>query len=166
MPVSVRLTVPDLPSPLVDEALMREVGDLAIRMIRTRTQSGKDKDGAPFTAYTPAYAERKAKEGLGTTPNLTVSGRLLNDMAVTAVSPGKASIGFRSSGGGTKGRGLTMIQRSRALGAEDKARFHDQLGAGKSRTIRSFLGLTDTEADTIRARVARYLDDVMRRASQ
>ena len=167
MPMSVKVSAPSLPKPLVDEALMREVGDLAIRMIRTRTQQGKDKTGAPFQAYTPSYAEKKAKEGLGSTPNLTVSGRMLGDMAVTAVSPGKASIGFRSSGGGsTKGKGLTMIQRSRGLGAEDKARFHDQLGAGKARTVRSFLGLTDDETRTIRERVARYLDELMRRASQ
>lgn len=162
MPMKVYVNIPKLPDPLVSESLMREVGALAVRMIRTRTEAGKDVTGAPFAPYTPGYAQKKADEGLGAAVNLTVSGRMLNDMAVTDASPGRVSIGFRSSGGGTKGKGLTMIQRSRALGAEDKARFHDQLGAGKSRTLRKFLGLTTPETETIRARVARYLDELAR----
>lgn len=162
MPMTVRVTVPNLPTPLADESLLRDIGDLAIRMIRTRTEGGIDRSGKPFVAYTPGYAERKAKE-LGAGPvNLTVSGRMLNDMAITRVGNGAVSIGFRSSGGGTKGKGLTLIQRSRAVGAEDKARFHDVDGAGKSRVKREFLGLTGAETETVRARVQRYLDGLAR----
>lgn len=166
MPATVTLNFPNLPQPLVSAEVMREVGTLAIRLIRTRTMGGRDVQGQPFAPYTPDYAAKKAKEGLGTTPNLTVSGRMLNDMAVTEALPGKASIGFTSSGGSTRGKGLTLIQRSRAVGAEDKARYHDVMGAGKSRTLRKFLGLTREEADTVRARVARYLDEIVRRANQ
>lgn len=167
MPVTVTLNLPDFQQPFLDAATMRDVGDLAIRMIRTRTEAGKDVTGAAFAPYTPGYAERRAKEGLGITPNLTVSGRMLNDMGVVAVAPGSVSIGFRSSGGGpVRGKGLTLIQRSRALGAEDKARFHDVLGAGASRTVRKFLGLTPQETETIRDRVRRHLDDLARRLSR
>lgn len=165
MPATVYIKAESLPTPLVDTALMREVGDLVTSMIRTRTQQGRDATGASFVPYTPDYAAKKAKEGLGTTPNLTVSGRMLNDMGITDVAPGKVSIGFRSAGGSTRGKGLTLIQRSRAVGAEDKARYHDVLGAGKSRTLRKFLGLTREETETVRARVARYLDEIVRRAN-
>lgn len=166
MPATVRINVPKL-SPLVDAALMREVGDLAIRMIRTRTQAGKDVDDRPFQPYTPAYAERKGKEGLGTTPNLTVSGRMLNDMAVVDVGLGRVSIGFRASGGNAaKGKGLTLIQRSRSVGAEDKARYHDVLGAGKRRTLRKFLGLTTGEQATVRERVAKHLNALVARVNR
>jgi len=139
----------------VDESVMHDVGDLAIRMIRTRTESGRDKDGRAFIAYTPAYAELKAKE-LGAGPvNLTVSGRMLNDMEVSDTSPNKASIGFRSSGGRASGK--TFIQRSRSVGAEDKARWHDRDGAGKSRIKRPFMGLTDQETAKVKERVEKYL---------
>jgi len=139
----------------VDEAVMRDVGDLAIRMIRTRTEQGKDKDGGAFVAYTPKYAELKAKE-LGAGPvNLTVSGRMLNDMEVSDTGPNRASIGFRSSGG--RATGKTFIQRSRSVGAEDKARWHDRDGAGKSRIKRPFMGLTDAETAKVQDRVEKYL---------
>jgi hypothetical protein len=165
MPATVTLNLPTFP-PLVDQALLRDIGDLAVRMIRTRTQQGIDRTGAAFAPYTPGYAEKKAKE-VGAGPvNLTLSGRMLNDMGVTGITPGTVTIGFRSSGGSTRGKGLTMIQRSRAVGAEDKARAHDVTGAGKARTKREFLGLTATETETLRARVARHLDDVARRASR
>ena len=137
--------------------VMKDAGDLAARMIRTRTQQGKDKDGQPFVAYTPDYSERKAKE-LGAGPvNLTVSGRMLNDMGVSESGINRVSIGFRSSGG-TAPRGTqTLIQRSRAVGAEDKARWHDRDGAGKSKVKRPFLGLTDEESGRIKAAIETYL---------
>ena len=167
MPVTVRINAPRFPHPLVTDQLMRDVGDLSVRLIRTRTEAGKDVTGAAFTAYTPGYAERRAKEGMSTTPNLTVSGRMLNDMAVTDIGPGRATIGFRSSGGQSpRGKGLTLIQRSRAIGAEDKARYHDELGAGKSRTRRRFLGLTPEDTEKVRRAVVDYLDTVVRRINQ
>lgn len=165
MPTTVRVRIPQFPDPLVDSATMREVGDLAVRMIVTRTRSGKDVTGAAFQPYTPGYAERRAKEGHPASPvNLTVSGRMLNDLAVMKTGPGRVTLGFRSSGGGgTRGKGLTLIQRSRSVGAEDKARAHDIDGVGAARTKRRFMGLTDGELGTIRERVARYLSELAKR---
>lgn len=166
MPATVRINVPQWPN-LADAALMREVGDLALRFIRTRTAAGKDVEGQSFQPYTPGYAERRQKEGLGTTPNLAVSGRMLNDMGILTVGPGKVTLGFRSQGGtAAKGKGLTLIQRSRSVGAADKASYHNELGAGKRRVIRKFFGLGDEETATIRQRVARYLDEWVRRVNR
>ena len=161
MPVTVTVRDLGLPKPLIDAAFMREIGTLAMRLIRTRTEKGVDRSGNAFQAYTPAYAEQRSKAGLGTLPNLTVSGRMLNDMAVTDATPNKATIGFRSSGG--KATGRTFIQRSRAVGAEDKARWHDREGAGKSRVKREFLGLTDEEVGKVRTAVERHLETIVAR---
>ena len=42
-------------------------------------------------------------------------------------------------------KGPTLVQRSRRRSPQDKAFFHQVTGAGKSRTRREFLGLTDEE---------------------
>lgn len=141
--------------------VMKDAGELAGRLIRTRTQQGKDKDGQPFVAYTPAYAEQKTKELGGGPVNLTVSGRMLNDMGVSDAGINRVSLGFRSSGGTAPRGKQTLIQRSRAVGAEDKARWHDRDGAGKSRVKRPFLGLTDGESGQIKAAIEKYLGGLM-----
>lgn len=166
MPATVKITIPEfLGQPLAPPALMREVGELAVRMIRERTRAGQDAHDRPFTAYTPAYAARRQKEGHGTSPvTLTVSGRMLNDLAVINATEGKATLGFRSTGGtAPTGKGLTLIQRSRGVGAETKAIAHDRDGVGASRTIRKFMGLTPAQIGTIRDRVVRYLAAHVRR---
>lgn len=102
---------------------MRDVGDLLVRRIRTRTEAGLDVKGASFKDYSPGYAEQK-RAALGhARVDLTVSGRMLNDMQVTAASKNSVSISFISQGGGASGG--TFIQRSRSLGAADKAAFND-----------------------------------------
>lgn len=112
-PLSVELTEHDL----------REAGDLLVRRIRTRTEAGQDMHGAAFRDYSPAYAELK-REALGhARVDLTVSGRMLNDMQVTDATSTTATISFVSQGGGHAGG--TFIQRSRALGAADKAGFNN-----------------------------------------
>lgn len=42
-------------------------------------------------------------------------------------------------------RGPTLIQASRRIAPEQKALYHQVLGAGKSHVRREFVGLTDTE---------------------
>lgn len=102
---------------------MRDVGDLLVRRIRTRTEAGIDVNGAGFRAYSPGYAAaKKAALGHGRV-DLTVSGRMLNDMQVTSVTNKTASITFISQGGGASGG--TFIQRSASMGAADKALFNN-----------------------------------------
>ena len=102
---------------------MRDVGDLLVRRIRTRTESGLDARGGAFRSYSPGY-ERQKREALGhARVDLTVSGRMLNDMQVTSATNESATISFISQGGGSSGG--TFIQRSRAMGAADKAAFNN-----------------------------------------
>lgn len=140
------------------QSLMQEVGDFATRLIRTRTEQERDKDGNPFHPLSTRYALQKVKALGNARADLTVSGRMLNDMGVVGVTDTSVEISFRSQGGGS-GRG-TFIQRSRALGAADKAFFHV---TGNHGVIRDFFGLTDEEE----ALIAGVVDnDVARRMAQ
>lgn len=166
MGIAVKLNLSKWPArPLITDALLRDLGEMTLRLIRTRTMQGTDADGRAFAPYTPGYAELRAKEGMSTTPDLTVSGRMLNDMAVTGVANGSVSLGFTSRGGRAPRGKQTLIQRSRSVGAEDKAQWHNVDGAGRSKTIRKFFGLTPGDVGTIRTAVSRYLDNVVRAAN-
>lgn len=151
--------------------LMKELGLLAERLIRTRTEQQVDVNGAPFRPLSPAYAKAKADAGLPAIPNLTVSGRMLNDMTVTEVTDRTVSIGFLSAGGvaprtgrGKKAKGTanTFIQKSRSIGAADKAYFHTEAGAGRTQVKREFFALSDADEDKLVTALDAYLDRVMR----
>lgn len=148
---------------LVDAKLMTEVGDLALSMIRRRTAAGKDVNEAPFQPLSPAYAAQKAKELGNADANLTVSGRMLNEMARLKVTDKTVTIGF--AGGGTGGGGATggtFIQRSRSVPGADKALFHNVTGAGASKVKRQFFGLSAGEKDRIRAAVQAHLSNAVK----
>ena len=135
--------------------LMREVGDFAIRRIRTRTERGIDSNDVPFQPLSQGYAKRKQREVGHSRADLTLSGRMLNDMAVVAVTERSCEISFRSQGG--SGQGNTMIQRSRSVGAADKAFFHVE---GNHGVVRDFFGLTDEDEQLIAQQVE---DEIGRR---
>jgi phage gpG-like protein len=161
MPAHVKLNLPKFPNPLISQSLMQEVGQLAVRLIRTRTEQGTDAKGRPFQPYSPEYAERKADELGSGTVNLTVSGRMLNDMQVVSTTNSKVTLGFISSGGRAPKGKQTLIQRSRSVGAADKAFWHHVAGAGKSRVKREFFELSHDDQKVIRERVERYLESAV-----
>jgi hypothetical protein len=128
--------------------LMQEVGDFGVRRIRTRTEQAVSFEGIAFMPLSESYGKAKQKALGHTRPDLTVSGRMLNDMGVVAVTETSAEISFRSQGGGS-GKG-TFIQRSRSVGAADKAFFHTQ---GNHGIIRDFFGLSDEDEALILAMI-------------
>ncbi len=96
MPITLRGTIPR-PSTLklTDKALMRDVGLMAIRAIQARTRQGRDSSGQPFRPYSPGYAKRKAAEvGASSTPNLTVSGDMLNALQIVEVTDATVTLGW------------------------------------------------------------------------
>lgn len=118
---------------------MRDVGDLLVRRIRTRTEGGQDVYKRAFRPYSPWYAKVK-REALGHgRVDLTVSGQMLNDMQVTATTKDSATISFISQGGGSSGG--TFIQRSRSMGAANKAAFNND--------ARPFFDASDEDAQAI-----------------
>jgi hypothetical protein len=54
--------------------------------------------------------------------------------------------------------GPTLIQQSRRVPAEEKALYHQELGAGRSHVKRKFLGLTDDDVKAIVARLDAAMD--------
>jgi hypothetical protein len=50
-----------------------------------------------------------------------------------------------------------MIQRSRSKASEEKALYHQVLGAGRSRTKREFLGLTPQDEKDITQRIEQHI---------
>lgn len=70
-------------------------------------------------------------------------------------------------GTGTKRSGAsgTFIQRSRSLGAAEKAEFHQIDGAGRSHVIRRFFDLSDADVDSITERLNVALDFTLQHAS-
>jgi hypothetical protein len=144
--------------PLVDARLMTEVGDFALSLIRRRTAAGQDINGQPFQELSPAYAKQKFKALGNSRADLTVSGRMLNEMGRIGVTEKSVSIGFAGGGTGSGGSsGGTFIQRSRSVAGADKALFHNVTGAGRSHVIRKFFGLTPDEKTLIRDRVQAHL---------
>jgi hypothetical protein len=131
--------------------LMHEIGLFVVQRIRRRTEQEQGYDGQTFQPLSRGYAKQKAK-ALGTTrADLTVSGRMLNDMQVSAVTDTSIEISFASQGG-SPGKGGTFIQRSRAVGAADKAFFHT---TGNHGIVRDFFGVSDEDE----ALIVAYIDD-------
>jgi hypothetical protein len=130
--------------------IMREIGDFLVRKIRTRTEAETDYRGHRWHGLSPGYAEQK-RAALGhTRADLTVSGRMLNDMQVVAADENSCEISFISQGGG--GGGGTFIQRSRSLGAADKATFHVNSG-------RDFFGVSEDDERDVVAILERKLQE-------
>lgn len=92
-------------------------------------------------------------------------------MTVTEVTEGRVTIGFISAGGSVprlgrsrRGKGkrgssaATFIQRSRAIGAADKAFWHTESGAGKSRVKRQFFALNASDEAAIVEAIEKHFD--------
>lgn len=62
-----------------------------------------------------------------------------------------------------KRTGPTFVQRSRGVSAEQKALYHQVLGAGRAGVLRPFLGLTAEEERLIDQRIERLIDGALQR---
>lgn len=100
---------------LTSEAFKREFGLRVIEAIVDRTQSGKDKNGSRFAAYSKAYKESLQFQlyGKDNGVNLTLSGEMLSNMGVVKTTTTTVSINFLSSGQGEKAHGHINGTRSK-----------------------------------------------------
>jgi hypothetical protein len=60
-----------------------------------------------------------------------------------------------------KRSGPTLIQRSRAVSAEEKALYHNVTGAGRAAVRREFMGLNDEDQDVLTQAVADGIDRLL-----
>ena len=162
MSIKVRRNFPSLTRlALTNKTLMRQVGNLVLRLVTTRTRAGKDMNGQSFAPLSPEYAAQKRKALGSARADLTVSGRMLNDMAIQAVGAKDVSVGYKGAGGG-RASGGTFIQRSRSVSGAAKAFYHNESGAGKKRVKREYMGLTKAEEDQVADAVIAHLDKVLK----
>lgn len=74
---------------------MREIGLLARERIIRRTSQGLDADGRAFKPYSAAYAAfKRATLGTGGTVDLTVSGNMLNQLQIVALTDHSVTLGW------------------------------------------------------------------------
>lgn len=56
----------------------------------------------------------------------------------------------------------TFIQKSREKSAEEKALYHNELGAGRRHVIREFFGLNDEDGAAIQARIEAGIEQALK----
>lgn len=159
----------------ISQQAANEIAFLILARIQDRTAQGIDAEGKPFAAYSrrpfaaPAgallkkaqrtlirsklasyfttktgalwiyvaggYAAVRAASGRGAGVDMTFTGRMLSALDVVEASPSRITIGFNDPT------------------AARVAFYHNVAGAGRGRTIRRFLGVSDQELETIAIRV-------------
>lgn len=67
-----------------------------INIIEDRTAKGQGVDG-PFKSYTPQYAAFRAKNKLGTKPDLSVTGQMLASMTASRPTSNSVTLFFRGA---------------------------------------------------------------------
>lgn len=131
--------------------------DLA-EMIRARVQQkGQDAKGRSFAPYSDSYKAWRAAHGLGTRPDLTVSGQMLDALQGVRVGRMELNVGFRGghSAAGVRTaellawfqHGGTRPGRRRGTGFQDQRRRTGARSKGDPGGIppRPFFGLTQSE---------------------
>ena len=112
-----------------DIKLRNKLGLGALRIIRKRTREGLDVDGNPFAEYSESYKPKRERNELPTdTPDLAFSVRdgMMQQLRYD-LSDGGVDLGFDTA--------------EKAL----LASYHNTKGAGRSKVIRLFFGLSTDE---------------------
>ena len=112
-----------------DIKLRNKLGLGALRIIRKRTREGLDVDGNPFAEYSESYKPKREANELPTdTPDLAFSVRdgMMQQLRYD-LSDGGVDLGFDTA--------------EKAL----LASYHNTKGAGRSKVIRLFFGLSTDE---------------------
>jgi len=133
---------------LHSQKLMNLLGLMAERFIQKRTREGKDVSGSPWAAYSEPYKKKREKVGLSTHPvNLMwdeYTGMMRHIDHLVARTFDKVLIYINDP-------------HKRKL-----AYYHDKSGAGKSRVVRHFFGISDTEKKQINDRANAAVADIIR----
>ena len=124
--------------PQVTKKALAQVSAFQISNIRTRTQKkGLDVNERPFKPYSIKYKRAKIKES--GVVDLNDTGQMFSSLT-SKVSPSKGELFFRGED------------------ANKKAFYHDQVGAGKSKVVRPFFGISDKEEDKIISLFAKIIE--------
>ncbi len=73
---------------------LQRAGDLIVQLIKERTARGTSLTGRPFVPYAPSTVRARQAQGLGITPDLLHSGKMLASLGAT-VQAGRVHIAIR-----------------------------------------------------------------------
>jgi len=146
---SIKIASRKLLSALRNQTLWNKLGLAGIRLIRKRTRKGTDVDGKPFKKYSKGYAKKRAKAGLPTHPvNLQFAdvGSML--MSIDHIVYNNFE-------------GVSVLFGDPAK--EKLATYHNIDGAGKSKVIRKFWGLNESEEKQLADLAAREIENIIKK---
>ena len=124
--------------PQVTKKALAQVSAFQISNIRNRTQKkGLDVNERPFKPYSIKYKRAKIKES--GVVDLTDTGQMFSSLT-SKISSSKGVLFFRNQN------------------ANRKAFYHDEVGAGKSKVVRPFFGISDKEEDKIISLFAKIIE--------
>lgn len=98
-----------------------------------RTQAGRDADNKPFIPYSESYRMKEGK----TFVNLTKTGKLLNSMTQKVLSNSTAKVFFENT------------RYPNGMSTQEMALRHNNIGVGRSRKVRNFFGVNDTDLNDL-----------------
>ena len=122
---------------MVPKEALERIGAGLVKRIKERTRSGADVDGQAFEPYSKDYGKKRKKENKPTTPDLTYTGAMLNSL--------KAKVDEER-------QMITLYFGNPADAA--KARYHNEEGAGKNKTVRKFFALSYLDKNYLRDAIA------------
>jgi hypothetical protein len=111
--------------------LMGLLGLDMIDEIRKWTRRGLDADMQPFKPYSEIYTKIRKAAGYSTTPDMTVTGDMLNSMVVLKSSRTRFEIGFSDSG--KSGRSTLIESAWGKLNKDDRSAIWAMAAAAKAK---------------------------------
>lgn len=131
----IRVEIPKDLRPVERVAVANEI----IEFIINRTQSGKDKDNNDFPGYTKGYKKSLnfKNAGKGSTPNLRLTGEMLNTMELISHKSGSLLIGYDRNDSDLNGK--VEGNRIGSYGQDDP----------DPDKARDFLGITESDLNKI-----------------
>ena len=140
------------------EAVMREVGEQAVKVIQQRTKIGKDQDDRPFKKVSDQYEKRRRKVTLDpratrtkNKSNLIASGQMIDSIEVTDVKPRSVEISAKG------GRSKTPLGGNR--NNAEVAYYVEKAG-------RKFLGMSEKSREKLAKFYQRIVSKLVRKANR
>ena len=111
------------------KTIVGDMGSTARDLIRARTAAGKSIDGDVFAPYSKGYLKKRKDRGLGSTPNLSFTGKMMTALRWRREGKSGIRLGFENATDRTKAE-------------------YNHYGTGHAKA-RPFFGLNDQDRKSI-----------------
>ena len=136
---------------LMSQRELNKLGLAMARIIQKRTREGKDVEGKMFQPYSERYKRRRVAQGLAVHPvDLTVdavAGMIAGITPTVDSSLTKVVLDIEGKQSGSRRRDTSgrFVKGGKSLSHRTLASYHDELGAGKSKVVRHFWGISEDD---------------------